>query len=106
VGEGVSEVLWQPVDELPPLAFDHEKIVRRARSRLKQKILYEPVLFGVLPEHFTMADLRSAHKAIDSKSYDSSNFARQMLSRWDLAPIPGVRDRRTRRPAKLFRYQK
>jgi 8-oxo-dGTP diphosphatase len=27
-----------------------------------------------------------------------------MLARWDLAPVPGERDRRSKRPARLYRY--
>jgi 8-oxo-dGTP diphosphatase len=103
-GRGVGAVAWHPVDALPPLAFDHQRIAEYARWRLTQKIAYTPLIFHVLPETFTMGDLRAIHEAIEGRAYDPSNFARQMLARWDLAPVPGARDRRTRRPARLFRY--
>ncbi len=104
-GRGVTETAWYPIDDLPgPLAFDHGRIAAYARWRLAQKILYTPLAFYLLPDRFTMADLRSVYEAVIGEQYDPSNFARQMMARWDLAPVPGVRDRRSRRPARLFRY--
>lgn len=105
LGRSVEEATWFPIDTLPgPLAFDHGRIASYARWRLAQKILYTPLAFYLLPESFTMADLRVVHEAVIGERYDPSNFSRQMLTRWDLAPVPGSRDRRTRRPARLFHY--
>lgn len=104
-GRGVDAASWHPVNQLPgPLAFDHARIVWYARWRLSQKVTYTPLAFHMLPEHFTMSDLRAVYESIAGEEYDPSNFARQMLARWDLAPVPGQRDRRSRRPARLFRY--
>ncbi len=63
-----------------------------------------PLAFYVLPAEFTLGDLRTLSEAVDGRRYDPSNFQKQMLARWDLAPVPGARDRRTRRPARLYRY--
>jgi 8-oxo-dGTP diphosphatase len=104
-GRGWNAAEWHPVDTLPgPLAFDHGRIISYARWRLSQKISYSPLAFHLLPEHFTMTDLRGVYESIVGEAYDPSNFTRQMLARWDLAPVPGTRDRRSRRPARLYRY--
>jgi len=103
-GRGAEELAWLPVNALPPLAFDHDQIAAYARQRLVQKITYAPLAFRVLPEQFTMADLRSIHEAILGDALHPSNFVRKMLGRWDLAPVSGVRDRRSRRPARLYHY--
>lgn len=104
-GRGVADAAWYPAEQLPgALAFDHGRIAAYARWRLAQKILYTPLAFYLLPDSFTMADLRGVYEAVVGEQYDPSNFARQMMARWDLAPVPGSRDRRSRRPARLFRY--
>ena len=103
-GRDVSEVTWAPATTPPPLAFDHERIARYARRRLAQKLEYTPLAFRVLPARFTMGDLRQVHETVLGRPLDASNFARQMLARWDLAPVPGERDRRSRRPARLYRH--
>jgi 8-oxo-dGTP diphosphatase len=105
LGRSIDEAAWFPIERLPgPLAFDHGRIASYARWRLAQKILYTPLAFFLLPESFTMADLRAVHEAVTGEQYDPSNFSRQMLARWDLSPVPGSRDRRARRPARLFHY--
>jgi 8-oxo-dGTP diphosphatase len=104
-GSRVTEAAWFPIDQLPgPLAFDHGRIATYARWRLAQKIVYTPLAFYLLPDSFTLADLRVVYETVTGERYDPSNFARQMLARWDLAPVPGTRDRRSRRPSRLFHY--
>ena len=103
-GRGVDAAEWRSPDDLPPLAFDHGRIVTYARDRLSQKIAYAPLAFRVLPVEFTMGDLRTVYEAIEGKPMHPSNFERQMLSRWGLSRVHGALDRRTRRPARLYRY--
>lgn len=105
VGESVDEFAWKSVDTLPQLAFDHDRIVQYAFQRLKQKLTYTPIAFRLLPETFTLADLRQVHEAIEGKQYQHlSNFQALMRTRWDLARVPGAFDRRTRRPAQLYHF--
>lgn len=104
-GRAVGALDWCPVDQLPPLAFDHARIVAYARQRLAQKITYAPLAFLLLPEHFTIGDLRRVHEAIEGREYTHlSNFQTLMRSRWDLLRVPGEFDRRSKRPAQRYRY--
>ena len=56
------------------------------------------------PKRSPWATCAASTRRSTGERFDPSNFQRQMLARWDLAPVPGVRDRRTRRPARLYRY--
>ncbi|HWE64747.1 MAG TPA: NUDIX domain-containing protein [Chloroflexota bacterium] len=102
---GVEAVAWQPVGALPPLAFDHTRIAAYAHRRLKAKISYAPLVFRVMPDTFTMGDLRRQYEKILGTRLHPSNFTRQMLARWDIAPVSGVHEKREkRRPARVYRY--
>ena len=104
-GADVDALAWHRADALPPLAFDHMAIATYARRRLAQKISYTPLAFRLLPDYFTMADLRRVHEATEGRQYPHlSNFQTLMRSRWDLIRAPGQLDRRTKRPAQLYRY--
>ena len=52
------------ISEIPQLAFDHEKILRVALKRLKERIHFQPIGFELLPEVFTMPQLQALYEAI------------------------------------------
>jgi 8-oxo-dGTP diphosphatase len=104
-GAGVDAVTWQSVSALPPLAFDHMRIATYAYQRLKAKITYTPLIFRVMPDTFSMGELREQYEKILGTRLHPSNFTRQMLARWDIAPVSGVHHKREkRRPARVYRY--
>src|SRR5438132_9657962 len=43
------DVGWFPVHQLPPLAFDHDKILNYALERLRGKLEYTTIAFSLLP---------------------------------------------------------
>jgi 8-oxo-dGTP diphosphatase len=55
-------------------------VLDRAALRLRAKIRYEPIGFSMLPEQFTMPQLRNLYEAVLGKSLDDRNFAKRMLS--------------------------
>lgn len=77
-----KEVQWFPVSKLKtlPIAFDHLKIINYGRSRLKNKIVYEPIGFDLLPLQFSMTDLFDLYVAILDKDLDKRNFIKKINS--------------------------
>lgn len=78
-GDDAAQARWFPIGEVPPLAFDHDRILRMAMSRLKEKIHFEPVGFELLPDVFTMPQLQNLYEAILEVHFDRRNFATKML---------------------------
>lgn len=54
-GDGAASARWFAMDEAPSLAFDHDRILRMAVNRLKERICFEPIGFELLPEVFANA---------------------------------------------------
>src|SRR5881394_4631947 len=48
-----ADARWFPISKVPKLAFDHADILETALSRLKGKVRYEPIGFGLLPPKLT-----------------------------------------------------
>src|SRR5437588_12698573 len=69
---------WFPVDDPPPLAFDHDLIIRDGVERLRGKLWYSNIAVGLLPEHFTMPQARRLYEAISGVRYEPSNFRREL----------------------------
>lgn len=69
---------WFSWGEIPHLAFDHDKILRVAFSRLKQDIHFQPIGFELLPETFTLPQLQNLYESILEIKFDRRNFANKM----------------------------
>lgn len=104
-GTDAESIDWHPVDALPPLAFDHEAIVRAAHERLRHKTEYAPVAFQLLPEELTLSELQRAYEVILGKPLDKRNFRRRVLSLDILEPTGGERREGRGRPASLYRFR-
>ena len=75
-----KNVMWYPLNKLRGLsmAFDHLKIIEYGKSRLRNKVIYEPIGFELLPKQFTMNDLYDLYVAILGKQIDSRNFIKKI----------------------------
>ena len=79
-GDDADEAAWFPVDNLPPLAFDHRKIFEAAMERLRRDIHFQPVGFDLLDDEFTIPDLQRLYEAILGVKFDRRNFQRKLLA--------------------------
>lgn len=102
-GTDAAEAAWWSMDRLPPLAFDHAKILDYALERLRNKLEYTTVGFQLLPEKFTLTELQEVYEAILGKELDKRNFRRKMSLLKILKPLQEYR-RGGQRPAQLYRF--
>jgi 8-oxo-dGTP diphosphatase len=102
--EDTERVRWWPINDLPPLAFDHGDILSYALTRLRYKLEYTAVGFELLPEEFTLSELQSAYEIVLGEELDKRNFRRKILSAGVIEPSGGYRVG-DGRPARLYRYR-
>jgi 8-oxo-dGTP diphosphatase len=67
-GDDAAKAQWFPLDEIPPLAFDHDKMLREALKALRRLIHFEPIGVELLPENFTKTQMQTLYEAILGKS--------------------------------------
>ena len=72
---------WHPVHEVlgSPMAFDHASILRDGLERLSGKLGYTTVAARLVPEEFTMTQLRTVYEATWNTRLAAGNFTRKML---------------------------
>lgn len=99
-----SQAAWQPVRNLPALAWDHADILSYALRRLRYKLEYSAVGFELLPETFTLSELQHTYESILGEKLDKRNFRRRILEAGIIEP---TNERRSGegRPALLYRYR-
>jgi 8-oxo-dGTP diphosphatase len=97
-------VRWFPVDEIPhPLAFDHDRILADAVTRLRAKTRYAPLAFQFVDDPFTLPELQTVYEAILGEDLDVRNFRRDLLSAGVIEETGATRREGPGRPAKLYR---
>lgn len=103
-GDDAASARWFPLDEIPPLAFDHDYMLRMATQRLRQEIHFQPIGFELLPQKFTLKELQSLYEAILGISFDRRNFAKKMLHLEILNELDETIWPTPKREAKLFSF--
>ncbi|GAB3898168.1 NUDIX hydrolase [Spirosoma agri] len=71
---------WFSIYDLPPLLFDHADMVELAIKRLRYKAAQHPIGFELLPDKFTIPQLKKLYDAIYNTDFDKRNFSRKILS--------------------------
>ena len=95
---------WIEVNQIPNLAFDHNKIVQKAIERLKAKLTYQPIGFDLLPKYFLFSELETLYCTILEKEIDRRNFRKKILSFGFVEETEKISVHNTGRPAKYFQF--
>jgi len=99
--------VWVPLDLLPPLAFDHRRIIEDCRVMLAGSLWRDPVLSRALTgERFPTADAVDITASLVGRAPDRGNLNRTLRS------VPGlhrteerVAARATGRPAAVWEWE-
>ena len=102
-GDDAKEAKWFSLNELPPLAFDHEYILKIALERLRNKIRLEPIAFHMLNKTFTMTQVQSIYEAVLEQKYDRRNFHKKMTALGYIIPT-GDKQTANGRPGNLYSF--
>ncbi len=95
---------WFPINDLPELAFDHDKIVDVALNRLKKKVRYEPIGFELLPKKFTLSQLQRLYETVLKQNFDKRNFRKQFLKMDLLIALDEYEDGVRHRAAQFYQF--
>jgi 8-oxo-dGTP diphosphatase len=105
VSDESHAVCWFPVSALTrDLAFDHEQILAYAISRLRSKLEYTTLAFQLLPELFSILELKHIYEQILGEKLDKGNFYRKIKEAGLLEETTHMREGRGR-PTRLWRFK-
>jgi 8-oxo-dGTP diphosphatase len=95
---------WHRVDSLPQLAFRNNEVIAQAVSRVRAKLEYTNLAYGLLPERFTLRELQTTYEAILEARLDRRNFRKRMLSSGLIEATGELERTGAHRPAALYRF--
>jgi 8-oxo-dGTP diphosphatase len=98
---------WHAVEDLPPLALDHARIVDdglwRLRARVADKAWFVRVAGALLPEEFTLRQAQLLYEALRGEPIDPANFRRDVRATGLLSGTGEHRSDGPGRPGRVFR---
>ena len=109
-GEGAAAAGWISVSDLQKrsLAFDHDQIIEAALDRIRTELEDTNIAFELVPDTFSIPELRAVYEVIKGTAYDPGNFRRRfnrMLSDGVIAKAAGKRITRSK-PAQVFKFKR
>lgn len=99
-----ANAAWFPASDVPPLAFDHDAILKTALQRLVGKARYRPIGFELLPATFTLSELQHLYETLLGEELDKRNFRKKILSLGILEDTGEMERSGPGRPARLFAF--
>jgi len=106
-GGDASRVWWMPVTEASELAFDHETILQTALDHVRERLETTAISKSLVPDTFTIPELRAAFEVVSGKKLDRGNFRRKftaMLTTGVVERAPGKRATASK-PAAVYRFR-
>ena len=100
--DDAREAEWFSIEELPALAFDHDRIVGCAIG----KVRHQPVGFELLPRKFTLTQLQRLYETVLGEELDKRNFRRKVQSTGVLQELDEFESGVARRAARLFQFDR
>ena len=97
---------WVSLKELPQLYSDHNTMINNAISQIRRRINHEPLSFKLLPNLFTLTQLKHVFEAVMGEEIDKRNF-RKRIKDIDFIEKTELIDKVTsKRGAALYRFNK
>lgn len=75
-----KELHWFLINEIPKMAYDHERIINCSIKTLKKKIKNTEMLKLLFPSDFTLPELQKIFELILGQELDRRNFRKKLIS--------------------------
>lgn len=99
-----EEIRWFDIDKIPLLYSDHNLIISKAISTIRQQINNIPIGKELLPEKFTVTELRTIYETILNRKLDRRNFQKKMLTNGIINKLDEVSRKNGIKPTFLYSF--
>lgn len=105
-GSFARNVVWKNTKRVPPLAFDHNLIVKRALENLRKNFDQEQFARELLPQKFTLRQLQNLYEVIQNTAYDKRNFIKRFKKEDTLMELNEKQKGMMFKPSTLYQFKK
>jgi 8-oxo-dGTP diphosphatase len=102
-GSDAKDSKWVPLSEVPKLAFDHNLILEKALTHLRNQASQFSISTALLPKAFPLSEIQKLYEEILGRPLDKRNFRKTLLNSNLLEPT-GTLSSGPGRPATLYQF--
>ncbi|MBS1746696.1 MAG: NUDIX hydrolase [Bacteroidetes bacterium] len=95
---------WWPINEIPPMIFDHLLIIKEALKALRLHIAEYPIGYELLPEKFTIPEIHALYQTILEKNLDDRNFTRKLIAKGIVVKLKETKKIGAHRSPYLYKF--
>lgn len=96
---------WCPIDEIPALPFDHNKIINESLIEIRKWIESDfSIVFELLPKKFTVRQLFQLYSALSEKKIDKKNFHKKLSTFNYIVPLDEMESNVAHRAARFYKF--
>ena len=105
-GSFARNVVWKNAKRIPPLAFDHNAIVKKAGEDLRKHLDSDLIAKELLPQKFTLRQLQNLYEVILNTNFDKRNFIKRFKRDEVLVELGEKQKGLMYKPAQLYGFKK
>lgn len=103
-GDDAEAAWWEPIEKVPQLPFDHNLIIEDGLKALRQNVYFEPDVFKLLPEKFTLTQVQHLYEAILNVKLDRRNFSNKITRLGILEKLDETTTTKNKLEASLYKF--
>lgn len=104
-GSFAKNVVWRSIKRVPPLAFDHNQIVKKATEDIRDRIYQNDIAQQLLPKKFTLRQLQNLYEVVLNTEFDKRNFVKRIKKDEELIPLQEKQKGVMHKPAQLYSFK-
>ena len=102
--EKTMDAEWFDINDIPSLAYDHNKILNYAIEKLKTMINSSNILKRIYPNGFTIPELHKVYEATLGVEIDRRNFRKKLLTQKIIIDTNQTINFEGKKPAKKYMF--
>ena len=103
----LDETKWFNIEDVPEKLFgDHKLVLEVGLNAIREHLNSIPIDYELLPEKFTMSELRSIYETLLEKKLDRRNFQKKMLQMGYIIKLDETRGDHKFKSTTLFSFDK
>lgn len=95
---------WFSINNIPDLAYDHNKVLSQSINKLKEMIISSNILKKLYPNGFTIPEIHKVYESILGVEIDRRNFRKKLLTQKIIIDTNEMINFEGKKPAKKYKF--